>query len=190
MPDVDRVGDYKATVAEYKLRQVESGAVSVSLLLNLTHILHEDKWFPWHKNEFTVWHDSWIVKRDGTVNQRAVDNLATIFPQWSGAVGDWGRPGMVLGPCRVSVKEEAYEGTTRFRADWLNAVDAPMTRGPVPLDDAGVKALEARCGAQFRALVGNVRRNVPLAAPEPAPVTSGPSEPQVPAPPTGDEIPF
>lgn len=92
----------------------------------------------WHGKEHG-WSEQWpvgyftenrtyVVKRDGTINQGAVDALAKCG-LWD---GDWDK---LEGPVPsvfvlVDVGPDTYEGKTRYRANWVNPnADEPQARG-------------------------------------------------------------
>jgi hypothetical protein len=199
MVAVDRTGDFRAEIKSYGLQKAESGAVGVRIQAHLVEMFNEETkdWEDWRDYNVEAWGTSWIIKKDGTVNQNAVDALVK-YAGWDGSLKTIGENGWVPTPCQVSIGSEEYNGETQFRVSFINAWDrVPGANiGNVTSDD--LKALENRFGSSLRAVVGNIKRNTSPPAPangkggpKPPPAAKQPAMETVPpAANEDDEIPF
>ena len=118
---VQKAGKYKAVPYGRELVETQSGAVGVRVYYMLTHILDESlgEWSDLHEQptaEGTVW----IVRKDGTQNERAVKDLFYVLG-WSGdlkhipILAAW-----KMKPCEVTVESETWNGKERFKVAWIN----------------------------------------------------------------------
>ena len=123
---------------------------------------------------YDVYWRGYAVKRDGTYNQRPIQDLIAVglWPgSFAGLVGD--PPSLV---CILDVKAEMYEGKSQIRGNWLH----PDAEAP-PISGGGLRAAkpetlaayDARFGAQIRASIS---------APPAAPATPPAAPPSVAAP--------
>ena len=125
--------------------------------------------------------DNWVVKRDGSINEGAVQALAKAGI-WN---GDWDAfneapPSVNV---LVTVEENVYDGRKSYRASWVSPdADEPRQRGGFkPADKSVLASLRARFGGQIRAIAGGNTSGTapappsanPASAPTPAP--SGPA---------------
>ena len=116
--------------------------------------LDGDKWLSWDEaGEYMFWGTWWVVKKDGTVNQSAVEQLKKCLG-WNGDLDS------IVDPApdtivQVSVKEETYEGVTRYKGSWMNPADH-TGGGPGSLDPTKKKELKARFGSLLRAAAASV----------------------------------
>jgi hypothetical protein len=171
----DWTGNARGLIAEFGLKEAKSGALAVSIVAKI----HEcwdpegERWIDYREGELEVSGDIWIVKKDGTTDQRKLESLIR-YAGWDGQL-----PSVVEGtwqptPCAFTVEREDYKDQARYRIGFINAYDwTPGAVGNVTSEKA--KELQAKYGSQFRALAGNVKR---ATIPPTAPV----SKPSVPKP--------
>lgn len=118
----------------------------------------------WPAGYFTE-NRTYVVKRDGTLNQGAIDALAKCG-LWD---GDWDR---LEGPVPsvfvlLDVGAETYEGKTRYRANWVNPnADEPAARGGFsPVDTSLVAKLRSKFQSQTKAIAHGAPSGQPPAPP-------------------------
>jgi hypothetical protein len=163
----------------WNLREAkETKSVQVSIEFSLTEWWNPEQreWTDWAPYDHRAFASVWIIKRDGTPNERALQNLVESLG-WNGDIDDLNRTDTwTPNPCQLTVEENTYDGKTTLRVNWINPYNAqPVIKG---MDESGVKQIKARLGGQFRALAANIRRNgpqpIPAKAPSPPPVSHGP----------------
>lgn len=175
----DREGTFRAEILDYGVKKFESESVAIGLHVKLTELysFENKEWHPWAEYGQEAYGDVWVIKKDGTTNDRAAESLMR-NAGWDGSLltiaeGTW-RPT----PCQVVLKKEEYKGNVSYKVAFVNAFDAVPGSGAMGnVDDDGVKALEARYGSAFRALQGNVARNKPAAGKPSAPPKPPKAEP-------------
>jgi hypothetical protein len=190
MPACDRAGHFLAEIIEYGLQQAtdaQSKSVGVTFRVLLTQMWDGEKWIDWRQYEMDAYGTSWIVKKDGTVNDRAVEDLCK-HCGWDGALSSIAEFTWKATPCRVEVKEDTYKGETRYRVEWINSFDSIPGGGMGNVDSDKLKELETRFGPALRAVTANVRRNQP--APNGSRPSAPPKPPAAPAMAGGDGIRF
>lgn len=170
----EKEGTYRAFPIAWTLEKKESGAVAIAFKFALHQEWHgkDQGWsVEWAPGYWTT-NRTWIVKKDGELNQSAVDNL--------GKCGLWdGDFDKIAGPVPsvfvlVDIGCETYENKTRYRADWINPnADEPKPRGGFTPTDPNVLAqLRARFQSATRAIAGGAPAGTapaPPATPAPAP---------------------
>ncbi len=188
MMNLEREGIFKARILAWSVREADSGAVSVNLRLLILAELEGTAWQSWEGfEEHAVYGDFYVVKKDGTVNTAAVEQLAA-------AIGWDGNLGSILGAppdkvVQVTVKADTYKDVTRYKAAWINPEDYTPT--PQGESEGDVKKLQARFGSLLRAAAQGSKKTAP-----PAKKAAPPAKQTAPAvtpsgePPTDDEIPF
>lgn len=198
MNAIDREGVFRAIIEEYGLKQVDSGSVAVAIRCKLTEWWDQANglWMPWSEYEMEAEGDVWIVKKDGSVNEKAAESLMR-HADWDGDIESIMSNKWQPTPIQVQINRDVYKDQVRFKIAFVNNHDrTPGAMSNVRPDQAAL--LSNKYGSQFRAIAGNARRNgVPSAlggpakppAPAPAPAKTGPTPP----PATneyGEEIPF
>ena len=156
MNRLDRAGIFKAKPIAMGLkpgRETKSVAVWIEF-----HILAQrdgDGWVDWFDYEdHSIIGEFNIVKKDGTVNERGVANLAEVL--------DWnGDPDTIVGdppdiPVQITVGEETYNNVTRLKVQWLNSVD--YQGGIQSATPEQVKQIKAQFGSLLRAAAGAARK--------------------------------
>ena len=201
MKQLAQTGIFKVRPTAWEIYAAVSGAVSVSMTFLVLEELDEGNvWASWDEFEdHQVYGSWWVIKKDGTVNTGAVDQLVECLG-WNGnltSVG--GEPPQKI--VQITVKDETWEGVTRYKASWMNPEDFTGGGGDYGVDEAGAKALQARFGSLLRAAAGSAK---PKAEPKkaakkaPAKKKAGPKGAGNPgediqgggAPAADDEIPF
>ena len=164
--ECDRAGIFRGIITECGLFEAESGAKAINITASLDETWNPDEkqWEEWRKYEMVAKGAIWVIKKDGTVNTKAVES-AMQFAGWGGSLEDAaeGIFGGAATPCQFVVNEEKpneYHKETQYRIAFLNEYDrTPGAAGNVTPERA--KALQTQYGAQFRALAGNAVRNTP-----------------------------
>ena len=74
---LDRPGIFKAVPTAWKIRSYDSGAVAVSIQFLINAQLDGNEWVSWAEaEEHTVYGEFFVIKKDGTINQTIVTQLA------------------------------------------------------------------------------------------------------------------
>lgn len=140
----------------------------------------EQGWSPeWPAGYFTE-HRAWIVKKDGTPNERAIQGLAECG-LWDGDFDKLSAPMPPSVMVLLSVEAETYEGKARFRANWVNPnADEPTPRGGFkPADASLLQSLRQRFEGPMKAIAGGQPKTPPATPPgtTPAPQVGQPQPP-------------
>jgi hypothetical protein len=173
MSACDRAGNFRAEIVEYGLKATDkddSKSVAVSFRVLLTEWWDGEKWVPWSEYEMEAHGDAWIVKKDGKLNQRAINDLCKNCG-WDGVLSSIANMTWKPTPFQVETKPHVYKEEKTYRIEWINPFDAiPGAAGVLGnVDDSKLKQLEQQFGPQLRALAGNVSRNSTTAAGRPVP---------------------
>ena len=162
MRQIDREGTFRCVPREWWVTRADSGAVAVSLDLDIIETWNGSDWDDWTQyGQYTVLGDYWVVKKDGTVNQGTVEQLARSMG-WDGNLTSvQGAPPNVL--VSVSVKADTYKGTTRYKAGWMNPGDQEPKGGATAEQ---VQDAANRFGSLLRAAAAGAAK---AAKPVPAP---------------------
>lgn len=171
MRHLDRTGIFKAVPAAWTVKSMESGAVAVNLEFTITAQLEGSEWTDWRGyEEHFAFGDFWVVKKDGTINTKSVQQLVAALG-WSGDLRHvTGSPPEV--EVQVTVKAEEHNGKTYHKVSWINPGN--YTPRPEGASDGDVAQLQARFGSLLRAAASAVK---PEAVPAPAKrVEAPPSE--------------
>jgi hypothetical protein len=189
MQACDRAGNFRIEIFEYGLKEMDSGSIAVSIRAKLTEWWDGTQWMDWLPYDMECSGDVWIVKKDGTTNDKAAESLMR-YAGWDASLpaiteGTW-----TPSPCQAVVSQEEYKGVKSFKISFLN--DRNRTPGALSnIDTDKAKQLENRFGATLRGLHGNVRRNsTPPEASRPSPPPSPKPQLQAAATAGDDGIPF
>jgi hypothetical protein len=188
MQACDRSGVFRIEIIEYGLKEMDSGSIAVAVRARLTQWWDGAQWVDWAQYDMECSGDVWIVKKDGSTNDKAAESLMR-HAGWDASLpaiteGTW-KPS----PCQAVVNQEEYKGTKSYKIAFLN--DFERTPGAMSNVDTGkAKELENRFGSTLRGLHGNIKRNAsaPTASRPPAPPPAAPQS--VAAGANGDGIPF
>lgn len=166
---VDREGIFRGTITEYGLKEMESGAVAVSIKAKLDEFYQADAWHPWAEYEQEAQGDIWVLKKDnGGPNDKAIASLVRCAG-WDGEFTSITNETWKPTPAQFVVKREEYNGQTRFKIAFVNEFDRSPSGSMGNVDQAKAKELQARFGSQLRAIVGNSKRAAPPNGSPPAP---------------------
>ena len=183
MKRLAQTGIFKAQVLSWGVRKANSGAIAVNFEFLIRSELENDTWASWDDfDQHTVYGDWWVVKKDGTINQGAVDQLVQVLG-WNGdlnsIIGD--PPALIV---QIAVKDEEYDGKTRYKAAWMNPEDyQPAGVGEAP---AEVQVIQNRFGGLLRAAAAASAQKQGQAPTAPPPAAAAPRGPQ-PAKPSGPQ---
>lgn len=170
-------GDYTARLnAKMVVEAKESGSLILWVPYALTNseIKHTGKFC------FT------IGQKDGTINQRGLQDLKKIFPEWDGddifaleniEPNEDGAAQFELAQCfhdNSYTPDGATEPVWQLKAKWMNPLGG-TTKMPEPMDAAGRKSVLAAWGGKIRASLGG------KAAPKPAAATKSAAPAKAPA---------
>lgn len=96
--------------------------------------------------------DFYITKKDGSINEDQIKKLASVF-DWDGDLNNLGSAAQGA-RCKLTVKNDTYNGKTRPKADWLDRIDAGDEGFALEWDNNVARQAQAALGAKLRALVG------------------------------------
>lgn len=192
---LDREGIFKARPVGWRVKKFDSSqAVAIAIEFAILAQLDGNEWTSWDGYEAVhAWGDWFVIKKDGRPNVGSSDKPGAI-EQLRDSIGWDGRfetiaasppPDVVV---QITVKSEQYNGSTYFKATWMNPGDYTPTPGGATTDE--VKALDARFGSLLRAAAGGGTKKAPAKAPAPAARKAAPAEPFNPATVDPDQIPF
>ena len=150
---LDREGLFKAVPVVWDVYEAKSGAVAVNIEFRILEQYDVGSWIDWRGcEEHIVLGAYYVVKKDGTVNTETVRQLVESLG-WNGSlksvVGD--PPGVIV---QIQVKQDDYEGKTRFNAGWMNPGNF-SPRSTMPADD--VTKLDTRFGSLLRAAASQTK---------------------------------
>ena len=164
MKQLDREGRFRVTPAFAMLREAQSGAVGIQIDFKIVADWTGEEWRSWEGyDEYEVEGTFWVIKKDGGVNQSAVDQLTQVLG-WSGSLDDLTFNTATV--VQVAVKAETYNEFTSYRASWLYPADADPLGGQV--NDQRTSELQTRFGSLLRAAAGSTSAPAPTPAPAPA----------------------
>lgn len=182
----DREGVFRAEVEAYGLKEMDSGAVAVSLKVKLLEwygVMYqgdEPGWHDWAAYNMGAEGDVWIVTgkdKGNRINQGGVESLIK-HAGWDGDLASIAEESWTPTLFTVTTKPDTDKnGHTRpgvFRLAFINAYD--WTPGVLKkISPEAAASLSARHGAALRAIAGNIKRNgsAPADRPVPPPVPSG-----------------
>lgn len=181
MGEIAQAGVFRGRIIKYGITESsKSRAVAVSITVAVDEAVGDQgEWYDWREHQIFANGDVWIIKADGTINERAVKSLQE-HAGWDGdfmsVVGRTWKPT----PVGITVEQDqgGKQGSPRWRIAWINDFENPSV-GPRTADASRAKELQAQYGSQMRALAGNAAR-------KPAPAGSGPAKP-APAPAKGGD---
>ena len=164
MPHLNEVGDFLAVIRDYGIQTAkseESEAVAITMRFEVFKDwdLEAKAWKERGRGE-VVFGSSWIIKRDGTVSEKAHKRLITAAG-WDGTFDSirdksW-KPWVV----RVTVEENFFEGNTSYRVSWINHGDSlPGDGGVKSVDDNTANALVSQHAQQLRASAAAIQQGI------------------------------
>jgi len=158
-------GQVRGRIVEYGLQKADSGAIAISVVVALSDFWDADKQ-DWANLDdgYENRGDFWIVKKNGTLNQSAVDSLMR-YCGWDGVLpsvtdGTWEPT-----PARFTLATDKFKDQVRYKISWAADYNTKPGVGNVSAEEA--RQLQNQYGSQFRALSGNVARNAAAPAGKP-----------------------
>jgi hypothetical protein len=157
----------------------ESGAMGIAIRATLQQIWNGEAgaWEDWSQYEMTADGTVWVVGKGGNPRDKAIESLCK-SAGWDGNLEHVTNGSWQPTPCQFVVNEDSYRDQVRYKISFVNDFDqTPGGVGNVTAEKA--KELQAKFGAQFRALAGNAVRNAakPVgkpATPKPTKTTKSP----------------
>jgi hypothetical protein len=126
-------GTYQATVEEATVGESKNGAAQIAIRLST--------------DAGNITSYQYIVKRDGEINMRTVENLMEVFG-WDGKIDSlhsW-----IGKPCSIVVEDEEYNGRVSARVKWLNKPGGSAAASSVDTTSLQAK-LNAALGIEYTA---------------------------------------
>ncbi len=171
-------GIFKVSPFAWEVRKAsDSKSTAISLRFRVVGqwMPDDQTWHDWSVYEEThVFGDYWVIKKDGTVNAKTVEQLAKSLG-WQGSFGQVATsppPDVVV---QVEVRSEVYKGAKRYRAEWMNPeghIPGGSDRGA---DEAAVRELDALFGSQVRAVAATSKPKPNGKPPPPPPPKAAPA---------------
>lgn len=178
MNRLEQQGIFKCKALSWEIQEAQSGAVGVNMSFLVLEELEGDKWVSWAEYPEHMFYGTWwVVKKDGTINTSAVEQLAKSLG-WDGNLASiTGTP--PTDTVQVSVKPDTYEGVTRYKGDWMNPGNYSGGSGNAA-DPQKVKGLQSRFGSLLRAAAASAKATEPK--PGTPPKATGPKPAAAPPP--------
>jgi hypothetical protein len=189
--EIDREGNFRGRVLSYGIQESSSSksvAVAMRVAIDEAYNHETDSWDDWRGHNVCAWANSWIVKANGDVNEKAVESLAKATG-WGGTLQEVMDQTWQPDACQFVVRGEEYKGNTTYKVAFLNPYDAPIGGGLNKIDADKAKALQTQYGSKFKAIAANAKRTAAPANGKPKappPVAAGARSRDV----NGDNIPF
>lgn len=157
---LNQSGYFRAAVQTYGLsRSKQSAALGVRIAFQVQERLCGNSWEDFREYDCVVFGTWWVVKKDGTINERAVKDLVECLG-WDGQdLEDWTREGMRLTPCQITVKERAKDaGRVVFEAAFMR----PWNWRPnlTNLEDDELPHIVRKYGSHIRAAAANAQKSL------------------------------
>lgn len=185
MNRLDREGIFKARPISWKVQtSANSKSVGINVEFQIVAQLVEKRtaghgdvvqaWESWDEYEpHNCYGTFWVIGKAGAQNVTAIDQLV-VSGLWDGDLKS------VLNPVpdvvvQIQVKAEEYQGTTYYKAAWLNPED--HVPGPGGASRGEVEKLSAQFGSLLRAAAAGAKRGVGAKAPPPAAPAPKPAAP-------------
>ncbi len=164
---VDRAGQFRGVITEYGLKEMDSGAVAVSIKARLDQIWTGEEWQDWSEYGMEAQGDVWIIGKDGKPSERAANSLIE-FAGWDGNLLSIAQEGWKPTPSQFAIKDEEYKGKTYHRIAFVNDHDRVPGGNLSNIDEKKAKTLQDRFGSAFKAIAGNAKRagSIPAAPPK------------------------
>ena len=180
--NLDRAGTFKAKPVFWTVRKFDSGTVSINMQFEILSQQDGEDWISWAEvSPHAAWGSFFIVKKDGTINSRTVEDLVA-------SIGWDGDPEGVtpdkVPDCVVQITTEAdvYKGETRYKVQWINQENYVHQGGGLSADE--LREINAVYGSRLRAVASAAKGVAPPLAKEPKPLAKEPP----PAPPGFENV--
>jgi len=191
--EVGGAGEYRCFPVDWTFKTFDSGSAAIAYKLSIVSRWHgkEQGWSKQWGPGFWVEHNAWVVKSDGTLNDKTVKRLIECG-LWD---GDFEKiqPGqnvpnqVVIATVQVATNKDGtvrmYQGQPQFEASWVDAnADAPPAKGGgyQPSDPSALASMRAKFGPAIRAIAGGGQANGAAPAPPAVAPPVVPPAPQVP----------
>lgn len=157
---LDRAGIFKARPLSWAVRTFDnSQAVAVNMKFSIVAQLDGAEWVSWADcEEHVVYGSFFVIKKDGTINTQAVENLYAAIG-WEGDLRQVAASPVPERIVQITVKAEEYQGKTQYKVAWINPEDYTPTPQGASEDD--VSKLQARFGGLLRAAAAGAKRATP-----------------------------
>ena len=175
---VDREGTFRAKPISWRLREgKESSSVGLNICFQILEYQDPDtqEWQTgWDQYDMEVWGTFWFINRKGEISKPRARKLVESLG-WSGNPEDFSVEGIEFDNVLINVEynTNANTGKTKLEAAWIHPWDHVYVPGAKTADPAISKTLQAKHGADLRAIAGNVKRNE---APKPAAAETAPPQ--------------
>lgn len=184
--DCDREGVFRGELTAPSLVKGKdpSRSVGIGFVAKLAEMWNETErqWEPWSHYDMEAHGTVWVIKKDGSVNQNAVDSLVNCV-DWSGNLCDVPEGTFTGGQCQFVIKEETYKDQTSYKAAFINPFNSvPGGGGNMSADEA--RAIQSQVGSQLRAIASSAKRG--RTKPD---ATSKPAAPPKARPPVNQPVP-
>lgn len=189
MQKLENEGNFRVRCMKYSLYKATSGSVAVNMSFEILEAYGDDDgfWNDWRGEEVEVEGAFWIIKKDGSINERQVESLVA-HCGWSGDLGEISQGKWKPEDCQVVVKKQMYNNQAQFKASFINGYDSVPGEGfSMSAEDAN--AVAEAYGAGFRAAAANAKaKKAPAGRPQsPAKKTAPAGGPGVGEPPWNAE---
>lgn len=187
MNKLDRAGTFQAIPYRWAVKPAkdeQSKSISVAIEFKILAQKNGDDFESWEEYEDHFVNGYFaVVKRDGTVNTYAVQQLveAIGWDMMLSSVNN-GQPPKIA--CQIVVEQSNYNGQVSFRVKWLNPIG--FEPQPARASEAEVAQMESQYGGLLRAAGSKFKP--PVAAPEQPQMTNRVEPPQPIA--VDDDLPF
>lgn len=171
---IPAAGTYPARInGQAVVYETEKGAVCVALPVSL--VGSDPAW--------SGKHTMTIVKQDGTIQQRSIETLKAVFPEWDGVDPFWLEDNdltnydlEVVGEHENYTRPGEAEERVTFKIQWLNTPGGGGgAKMPQRMEAKDRKALLTKFGSKFKALSGGASKPATAAAPKAAAPTPTPA---------------
>ena len=176
MNRLDREGIFKARPVSWKVQTSGSTkSVGINVEFQIVAQLVEKRtaghgdivqdWESWEEFEpHNCYGTFWVIGKTGQQNATAIDQLV-VSGLWNGDLK------AVLNPVpdvvvQITVRAEEYQGTTYYKAAWLNPEDHVPGPGGASRDE--VEKLSSQFGSLLRAAAAGAKKGAKPPAPKPA----------------------
>jgi hypothetical protein len=173
---LDREGTFRLRPLAWEVRSfANSKATAINVKLRVTEQWDEasQSWVDWSAfEEYHVYGDYFVLKKDGTVNQVTVEQLARSLG-WDGTfkqVATQPPPDVVV---VVTVEPDVYKGNTRYRAGWMNPGDHVPGGSDRAAAPEATRQLDAQFGSMLRAAAATAKPKAAGKPPAPPPPKGG-----------------
>lgn len=162
MPLIDRVGTFRVMPIQWTIEESDKSS-SVAVAIRFEIRAEQVGEVPDNPEEgiaggfaewphgYDVYGRFWVVKADGSINQKSVETLRDVLG-WDGDFATVLNSAAPAIECQVEVEESDFEGKRSFRVKWLNPLGS--SGGLKKADPDKVKALSAKYGSLIRAAAG------------------------------------